>query len=80
MNQKLGVVEGELISISKSYGSDLPGVLDVYAYINEAKVNCMELFEARKEDYDLQKLKICVSKTFEANKIYMDITERITKL
>jgi hypothetical protein len=80
MNQQLGVVERELISVSKSSGVDLPTVLNSYAYINEAKVNCMELFEARKEEYDLQKLKNCVFKTAEVNKIYKEIDERISKI
>jgi len=77
MNHNLGVVESNLISISKSIEDDLPTVLKAYAYINEAKVNCMELFHSRHEEYDLQKLKNCVFKTAEVNTIYKGIIEKI---
>jgi hypothetical protein len=80
MNQQLGVVERELITVSKNSAVELPVVLDALAYINEAKVNCMELFEARKEEYDLEKLKNCVFKSFEANKIYVEIKDKIEKI
>ena len=77
MNHNLGVVESNLISISQTTGSDLPSVLSAFAYINDAKVNCMELFESRKEEYDLQKLKNCVFKTEEVNYIYKEIIDKI---
>jgi hypothetical protein len=80
MNHNLGVVESNLISITKSIDGDLPTVLKAFSYINEAKVNCMELFQSRNEEYDLHKLKNCVFKTAEVNTIYKEIIEKIKSI
>jgi len=79
MNQSLGVVESQLLEISKNNNIKLPYVLTAFSYINEAKVNCMEIFESRKEEYDLQKLKNCVYKTLSATDILKEIDTKIIK-
>jgi hypothetical protein len=79
MNQNLGVVESQLLVLSKNYNIKLPSVLSAFSYINEAKVNCMEIFESRKEEYDLLKLKNCVKKTINANEILKQIDTKIMK-
>jgi hypothetical protein len=79
MNKNLGVVESQLLDFTKKYRQDIPSVLTAFTYINEAKVNCMEIFESRKEEYDLNKLKNCVYKTLEANDILRQIDTKIIK-
>ncbi len=77
MNHSLGNFEKQIIDLSHRTGSKLTTTLETFYSINTAKVNCIEIFQSRKEDISTEKLTNCVKKTYDAFIMQKEINDKI---